>query len=285
MAVENISNIVAGLTALTGGANAADPNLVASVPAQTTTPSPTPTPTQTVVTPTPTPVASVTIPLEQHAEFTQLKARLAQLEAQEEQRKATAQDLEIQALKVKGHYDKAAELTTKNYEAQLATERQRLKDNVERTRRFALDGELARELASRNLVDGGAAQLTKLIRDEFVVEDVGDTFAVKSKDFKPVGEWIGAMLGRPENAHWLKPQNPAGGTGGGTGTQTGPTSPVNPGAEGPKNLTEAVMLQMAATARNAKDPRLDRTQSMGLRATNPGDTQLSRALAQALGNR
>ena len=130
-----------------------------------------------------------------------------------------------------------------------------------------LDGELARALATQPLVAGGADQLSQLWRSQFSVESQGDTFAVRAPDFQPVGTWIAAQLGRPEYAHFLRAQNPVGGTAGGPpGSQGAPTPAANPVvADGPKNLSEAVLLTIAALEKSKADPRLTPTLGFGLR--------------------
>ena len=74
------------------------------------------------------------------------------------------------------------------------------------------------------------------------------------------------MLSRPEYAHFVRAQNPTGGTGGGSRIQSAQTAPMNPIAETqPKNLSEAVLLQMAAIQKQTPDPRVTPSVSFGLR--------------------
>ena len=75
-------------------------------------------------------------------------------------------------------------------------------------------------------------------------------------DFQPVGAWIAAQLGRPEYAHFLRPNNPGGGTQGGPpGTQGLPTTPAQTApAAVPQNMSEAILMQMAAIQKSTIDP-------------------------------
>ena len=163
-------------------------------------------------------------------------------------------------------------LRTQREEAQRALEAERIqRAQVEdRAKRYALDGELARALGSQPLVAGGAEQLTHLLRDHFVVEPQGNSFQVRTQDFRSPGDYIAAMLGRPDYAHFLRPNNPGGGVGTGSGVQGQPTPPANqaPPAE-PKNFSEAVLLQYASRTKEVTDPRLNPTVAFGLHAWKP----------------
>ena len=110
-------------------------------------------------------------------------------------------------------------LRTQREEGQRAIEAERVQrtHTEERAKRYAIDGELARALSSQPLVAGGAEQLTQLFRDHFIVEPHGNSFAVRTQDFKSPGDYIGAMLGRPEYAHFLRAANPNSGVSGGGG--------------------------------------------------------------------
>ena len=99
-----------------------------------------------------------------------------------------------------------------------------------------------------------------------LVEPQGSSFSVRTQDFRSVGDFISTQFSRPEYAHFLRAQNPSGGTGGGMATQMPHTTPPNPATDAqPKNMSEAVLLQMATMAKNTADPRLTPTVGMGLR--------------------
>jgi hypothetical protein len=168
---------------------------------------------------------------EQWRDYTNSQTRLAELEAAEARRVADAAAAEVRALQAKGHIEQAFALQRTQAETALTAERERLKQVEDRARRYALDGELARALAGHPLVVGGAEQLTKLIRHEFTVEGQGETFVVRSADFRAVPDYVAAVLARPEYAHFLRAQNPGGGTGGAQGTQAAPTGPAQPTPE------------------------------------------------------
>jgi hypothetical protein len=76
---------------------------------------------------------------------------------------------------------------------------------------------LARVLASKPLLPSAAAQLTKLWRGEFQVTEEGETFTVRTPTFQSVDQFITAELAKPDYAHFLRAQNPGGGTGGTAG--------------------------------------------------------------------
>ena len=215
---------------------------------------------------------TVTIPLEQLQAFSHLQAQLTQLEADQKARDDAARSEVIKAMAAKGQVEEA--LRTQREQAQRDIEAERLKfqQTEERAKRYALDGQLTAALSAQPLVAGGAEQLTQLWRSQFIVEPQGDTFNVRTQDFQPVGSWIAAQLGRPEYSHFLRATNPGGGTAGGTGTQSAPTTPGNTGGSGdaqPKNFSEAVIMTMAAREKSAADPRLTPTLGMGLRPLQP----------------
>jgi hypothetical protein len=211
------------------------------------------------------PPQTVTIPLDQLNAFMAMQARLAKVEEDQQRHEAAAREEQVKILAAKGQVEEA--LRTQREEGQRALEAERVQraQTEERAKRYALDGELARVLSSQPLVAGGAEQLTQLLRDHFVVEPHGNSFHVRTQDFKSVGNYIGAMLGRPEYAHFLRAQNSGGGAGGGGGLSA-PTSPAIPAAPvEPKNFSEAVIMQMATAARTTADPRLTPAVGFGLR--------------------
>jgi hypothetical protein len=198
----------------------------------------------------PATATGITLTPEQWAAYSSTQSRLAELEELERRRAADAQAAEIKALQAKGQIEQAFNLQREQARLELEAERKKLREVEDRAKRYALDGELARTLAEKPLVPGGAEQLTQLWRGQFSVEAQGDTFAVRAPDFQPVGPWIAAQLGRPEYAHFLRPQNPGGGTVSGPMAQGGPTPPAQPpAAEQPRNLGEAIAMQMANIAK------------------------------------
>jgi hypothetical protein len=216
------------------------------------------------------PQQTVTIPLDQLNAFIAMQARLAKVEEDQQRHEASAREEQVKILAAKGQVEEA--LRTQREEAQRALEAERVQraQAEERAKRYALDGELARALGSQPLVAGGAEQLTQLLRDHFIVEPQGNSFHVRTQDFKAVGDYIGALLGHPEFAHFLRAQNPSGGAGGRGGALTAPTSPVNPTVPvEPKNFSEAVIMQMTTAATAKVDPRLTPTVGFGLRGLTP----------------
>jgi hypothetical protein len=187
---------------------------------------------------------------DQWKDFVQTQSRLAELEAAENRRAAEAAAAEVRALAAKGQIQQAFDLQRIQAEEALKAERAKLTDIENRARRYALDGELARALAAHPLVQGGADQLTKLIRHEFVVEGQGESFVVRSADFRNVGDYVTAILGRPEYAHFLRAQHPGGGTAGTQGTQSTPTGPPQGTPEAAiNNMSDYAMWHAAQSAR------------------------------------
>jgi hypothetical protein len=200
----------------------------------------------------------VTLSPEQWAAYSNTQARIAELESAEQRRHAEAQAAEVKALQAKGQIEQAFNLQREQARLEIESTQKRLKDTEERAKRYALDGELARSLAAQPLVAGGAEQLTQLWRSQFTVEPQGDSFAVQAPGFQPVGQWIAAQLGRPEYSHFLRPNNPGGGTqSGAQGTQGLPTTPTQSAAAPvPQNMSEAILMQIASQQKSTADPRL-----------------------------
>jgi len=209
---------------------------------------------------------TVTIPLEQLQAFTSIQTRLAQMETDQRARDETARAEQVKILAAKGQVEEALRTQREQAEKDIQAERVKLAQTEERARRYALDGELARHLSAQPLVAGGAEQLTRLWRDQFVVQPQGESFVVQTQDFQPVGAFIAAQLGRPEYAHFVRAQNPGGGTAGGTAVQSVHTTAANPAAEPqPKNFSEAVILHTQSLEKTKADPRLTPSLGFGLR--------------------
>lgn len=139
-------------------------------------------------------VQTVTIPLEQLQAFTSIQSRLAQMETDQRARDEAAQAELVKTMAAKGQVEDALRTMREQAQKDLDTERVKLAQIEERAKRYALDGELARTLASQPLVAGGAEQLTQLWRNQFIVEPQGDSFAVRTQDFQPVGAFIASTL-------------------------------------------------------------------------------------------
>jgi hypothetical protein len=218
--------------------------------------------------PAPANPQTVTIPLEQLQTFTTMQTRLAQVELEQRARedKATADRVTLMAQK--GEIEKAMAIQREEAQKQLDGERATRLALEDRAKRYALDGDLSRVLASQPLVPGGAEQLTQLWRSQFVVEPQGEGFTVRTPTFQSVGDFVASNLAKPEYAHFIRAQNPAGGTAGGgsSGAAAAPTGPANPAAPPvPKNFGEAIILQMQELQAGAQgDNRLNPAAAMGL---------------------
>jgi hypothetical protein len=228
-------------------------------PAQTgaTAPPPVAQITTTTAQTAPTQEAPKTVQVspEEWAAIIKTREELARIQADQRAAEAKARDEQIKAATTKGEIENAFKMLRDDSERALQTERARLADVENRAKRYALDGELARALASQPLVPGGADQLTELWRGKLVVEPSGDSFKVQTPTFQPVNEFVASQLGRPEYAHFLRAQNPGGGTAGTTGAhQTAPTGPPNPTTEAPPASLGEAILRMAALKKAQEKP-------------------------------
>jgi len=236
---------------------------ISATPASTAQP-----PAPTLSSATATTQQTVTIPLEQVQAFTTMQARLAQLEGEQRSREQATQQDQARILAQKGEVENALRLLREQSEQQVQAERARLTQVEERAKRYALDGELSRALSACNLVAGGAEQLTQLWRNQFLVDAQGDSFAVRTPTFQSVGDFVHQQLARPEYAHFVRAQNPGGGTGGvQPSAQTLPSTPANLAQTSqPKNMGEAVILHMQNMQKAQGDPRANISLPMGLKA-------------------
>ncbi|MGP0063536.1 MAG: hypothetical protein ACLQGP_08060 [Isosphaeraceae bacterium] len=225
-------------------------------------------PAPTLSSATATTQQTVTIPLEQVQAFTAMQSRLSQLEGEQRSREQSTQQEQARILAQKGEVENALRILREQSEQQVQTERARLTQVEERAKRYALDGELSRALAACNLVPGGAEQLTQLWRNQFLVDAQGDSFAVRTPTFQSVGDFVHQQLARPEYAHFVRAQNPGGGTGGlQPSAQTLPSATANPSQmPQPKNMGEAVILHMQNMQKAQGDPRSNISLPMGLKA-------------------
>jgi hypothetical protein len=239
----------------------------ANSPAAPATPSPAAAPASAAAAPAAAQPQTVTIPLEQLQAFTSIQTRLAQIEADQRAREQQAQQEQAAILAKKGEVENALNLLRQQSDQAIANERAQRATIEERAKRYALDGEISRVLASQPLVPGGADQLTKLWRSEFTVEPQGDSFAVRTPTFQSVGDYVAAQLGRPEYAHFVRAQNPGGGTGGvNPAGQSAPTQPAaSPPPEQPKTLSDAVILTMKEMNKGSSDGRVNPGAAFGLR--------------------
>ena len=199
----------------------------------------------------------VSIPLEQLQTFTAIQTRLAQLEADNRQKEQQAQADQAAILAKKGEVEQALNLLQRQSEQQLANERAARAATEDRAKRYATEGELSRALAAQPLVPGAAAQLTKLWRSEFTAEPQGDSFQVRTPTFKSVADFVSEQLATPDYAHFIRAQNPAGGTGGVNPAGQAPPTPAaqTAPAELPKTLSEAVILTMRDAERRPEPTR------------------------------
>jgi hypothetical protein len=216
--------------------------------------------------PTATAQQTVSIPLEQLHAFTSMQARLAEMEAAQRAQQESTRQEQARILAQKGEVENALRMLREQSEQTLNAERQKLVQVEERAKRYALDGELSRTLASHNLVQGGAEQLAHLWRSQFVVETQGESFAVRTPTFQTVGDFVTQQLARSEYAHFLRAST-QGGTATGQTIQAAQTPPSNLApAPQPRNMGEAVILHMQGIQKAQGDARANMSLPMGLKA-------------------
>ncbi len=163
----------------------------------------------------------VPVPIDEWASLVKTREDLAKIQADQRAAEAKAREEQLTAMAQKGQFENAFKELREHSQRQIDAERGRLSEIENRAKRYALDGELARALASQPLVPGAADQLTELWRGKFVVEPHGDSFKVQSAaGFQPPADFVAAQLARPEYAHFVRAQNAGGGTAGSTGRTT-----------------------------------------------------------------
>jgi hypothetical protein len=223
-------------------------------------PTPAPTPASTATAP-----QTVTIPLEQLQVFTALQSRVAQLETEKTQREQQAREEQVKLLAAKGEAENAVKALRDAKDAEIQSERARLLQTEERAKRYALDGELARALASQPLVSAAAAsQLANIFRNEFQVHAEGDSFNVRTATYETPSQFVASQLAKPDFAHFVRASS-QGGTGGQT-AQTAATPPATPAPEPqPKNMGEAVILHMQGMKKAEGNPQANMGLGFGLR--------------------
>ncbi len=206
---------------------------------------------------TPPPAGPAPLPttvIEQLQAYGALQARVSQMEAENRARETAAQAEQVRLLTEKGQVDAALALTRETAKRDLDAALAAKAAIEESSKRFALDGELARALSGHNLVKGGAGQLTELWRSKFVAEHKNGTVEVRSaQTFEPVGAVIGAMLGLPEYAHYLLPTTQGGVGAPGASSTTATPPATTPATHVPATGGEALVLK-ALEARMAMGP-------------------------------
>ena len=192
------------------------------------------------------------IPVPQ-SQLAQMQAQLAELQASN-----NAARLETEAAK------SLAMIKAGQGEAVLKETTARVNEANRRAARYAASSELSRALASHPLGIGAAEQLGTLFADEVVAESTGDSFSVRSKDYKSVPDFVAAKLADPSYAHFLasKPGSPP-------VNRPAPGNPAIPTTtEPPTTFGEAIVMdaqaKRAADAANAKPATLDMASGMGL---------------------
>jgi hypothetical protein len=178
----------------------------------------------------------VTLPVETVRQYQEQRAQYESMAAQQASEAAAAT---ARAMIARGEIESVVQRTA----AEVKTAQQAAS-------RYAASAELSRSLASHQLAPGAAEQLAQLWRDE-VRADLGadGNFAVASKDFRPVADFVAAKLNDPSYAHFKA-------TSGHTAPASTPGNPAAPAQpaqpQEPKNLGEALIMR-AAMERQARE--------------------------------
>jgi hypothetical protein len=215
--------------------------------------------------PAPPPAATVTIPMSQLEALVATQGRIAQLEAEQRQREQAAREKEIQLLTEKGQAVEAVKSLREQKDAELKAISDAKLQLADRAKRYALEGELSRVLAAKPLHEHAAGQLTQLWRGAFQVAEEGESFTVRTPTFQTVEQFVTGELAKPEFAHFLRAQNPGGGTGAAqTGVQGAPLGVPEPAKEY-KNYGEYLKDQIIEKQKaTGMDPRTNLTLPMGV---------------------
>lgn len=242
------------------------PTLAAAV-AQATTPTPAATPAPEVpVAAAPevhaaAPVADpnvVPLPKAMYEELMGYKATVAKQAAEALVAEAARKESELKAQIEKGEIKQTLELIRKQAEDATAAERSQRAQTEERAKRYALTAEVSKALASHSLVPGGAAQLSTLWANEFVVEAAGDSYAVRTPAFQSVGDYVASKLASSDFAHFVRSTTQGGTGASAAASQAAPTPAPTPAAPfvPPSQLGEAAMLDWKNKQATAPDGRL-----------------------------
>jgi hypothetical protein len=220
-----------------------DPNSGGGAPATTpvpaaTTPAPTPAP------PPADPSAGLNTLLFQR--LTAAETRAAELELADRQRQTEAARRDQDALAARGDADNARAALTAAREAadrDLAAARAETDSERNRARNAFRDRELALALSAHQLNKGAATQLMNLLRAELEAHPEGDSYAVRTKDFVSVNDFVARQLAHEDYAHFLQPTT----TGGAGATGTNRPAPATPGetadARQARQLKEAMIAE------------------------------------------
>lgn len=200
--------------------------------------------------PDPVPVAApvptneyVQIPVTELARFQSAQTQL------EEHRRQTAYQVAEQNTRLMATEGRISEITQRH--------QQELAAKDERVKQVTIASELANALSGYQLCDPSAAtQLSIILSKELTAHEGANGLEVRSKDYRPVSDFIKDTLAKPTFAHFLSP-NARQTQGAAPQPQHGQqAAPVGLPAE-PRSLGEAIILQAMHTAANASnvDPR------------------------------
>jgi hypothetical protein len=228
------------------------------------------------------------------------RTRLAQIDADRARERVEAQQKEFAALAKAGEIEKAMNLYKQQQDEATAERNRQAEDRIAAARReaqqlkeasdraqaiadnerrsiqaraekWARDGEISRALASHNLLEGAAEDITALVRDHFVVDHNGDSLSVRTPAGQTPAEYIHDFLSR--KPHYVRASNPGGGTAAGQQVQAAQTPAANmPAATGDPSTFNEWFLGAAASGKltgihaQPDAARVDMNKAMGLKA-------------------
>ena len=146
--------------------------------------------------------------------------------------------------------------------AAIRADKQRLESQIGQS-------ELSKAIAEHGISGPRAEQLSHLWRDQVVVDNAGDITSVRTRDYRPVKDFVATELAKDTYSHF-RPAPPS--TPGNPVNRPAPAAPEVP--DQPRSLGEAFIanFQMQQRAREAgrvsADPRLDPSRAVGLRKNN-----------------
>jgi hypothetical protein len=199
------------------------------------------------------------------AELTAMQNKIAQLESASAAARAEADAARSRELIKSGQG-----------EAVLRENAARVAAATDRAAKFAVSSELARALATQPIIPNAAPQLEALLSNELVADQAGDSFNVRTRDFRSVSDFVAAKLASPDFVHFRSDRQAA-----------APSSPATPNSQPPATPRTAGEFFVAEAQANLAspaqaDPSRDLSQPFGL--PGRGSTSpLSRGAIPGLG--
>jgi hypothetical protein len=229
-----------------------------TTPAATTTTSPATPPATPPAEPsgspapaTPPAEQTVPIPLSQLQAFTQIQARLAEIEAQQRASQEASQREVQNALLAKGQAEDALRLSREQADAALRAEQEKLTAMQRQVNNHVLDTAILRALAPFSFVNDKARGLVEAeLRAELQVQPEGGGFAVRDATYRTPDQVVAAKLSHADYQPFLKANNPT------VATTTGQPAQVPPQPGAPPTTATAPAGTAPGSFWDPKSPNL-----------------------------